>query len=157
MKGKEEKAHRALARLLRQPADSHTVQVYYSEVSANLAHELSIGETSYLACFRSGEAKNAKRVWTGIGIQALQQLTGVNFIFYYGTTFFANSGISNPFIITSMSPLSWPSLSRSDRQPFSRHQRRERRHDDPGHPRCRQGRPSSSAPIRRYRDVHLSM
>lgn len=60
-------------------------------------------------------------MWTGIGIQALQQLTGIvsraaescnrleltsasrssqNFIFYYGTSFFKNSGIQDPFIIT---------------------------------------------------------
>lgn len=29
-----------------------------------------------------------------------QQLTGINFIFYYGTTFFQQSGIHNPFLIT---------------------------------------------------------
>src|ERR1700721_1120003 len=28
-----------------------------------------------------------------------QQLTGINFIFYYGTTFFNRSGIQNPFLI----------------------------------------------------------
>jgi MFS transporter, SP family, sugar:H+ symporter len=28
-----------------------------------------------------------------------QQLTGINFIFYYGTTFFLNSGIESPFLI----------------------------------------------------------
>ena len=28
------------------------------------------------------------------------QLTGVNFVFYYGTTFFKNSGISDPFLIS---------------------------------------------------------
>jgi SP family sugar:H+ symporter-like MFS transporter len=28
-----------------------------------------------------------------------QQLTGINFIFYYGTTFFNHSGIQNPFVI----------------------------------------------------------
>jgi hypothetical protein len=27
-------------------------------------------------------------------------LTGINFIFYYGTTFFKASGISNPFLIS---------------------------------------------------------
>lgn len=40
------------------------------------------------------------RTWTGIGLQAWQQLSGVNFIFYYGTTFFEASGIANPFLIT---------------------------------------------------------
>src|SRR5882762_3999040 len=29
-----------------------------------------------------------------------QQLTGINFIFYYGTTFFQNAGISNPFLVS---------------------------------------------------------
>jgi len=28
-----------------------------------------------------------------------QQLTGINFIFYYGTTFFKHSGITDPFLI----------------------------------------------------------
>jgi hypothetical protein len=44
--------------------------------------------------------RNRVRSWAGIGLQALQQLVGVNFIFYYGTTFFQNSGIRDPFVIT---------------------------------------------------------
>lgn len=35
-----------------------------------------------------------------MALQAWQQLTGVNFIFYYGTTFFTASGIKNPFLTT---------------------------------------------------------
>merc|ERR1711939_1035290 len=100
MKGKEAKAHKALSKLLRVPQDSHIVTSQYAEVASNLHHERSIGTDSYAACFKSGEAKVRKRVLTGIAIQALQQLSGINFIFYYGTTFFANSGIENPFIIT---------------------------------------------------------
>lgn len=41
------------------------------------------------------------RLLTGCLLQALQQLTGINFIFYYGTSFFAASGIRQPFV-TSM-------------------------------------------------------
>ncbi|KAG8711573.1 hypothetical protein FRC08_015736 [Ceratobasidium sp. 394] len=37
---------------------------------------------------------------TGIFLQAWQQLTAINFIFYYGATFFVRSGIRNPFLIT---------------------------------------------------------
>ena len=40
------------------------------------------------------------RTLTGIFLQAWQQLTGVNFIFYFGTTFFTNAGIKNPFLIS---------------------------------------------------------
>ncbi|KAI9324555.1 hypothetical protein DFJ73DRAFT_784848 [Zopfochytrium polystomum] len=39
-------------------------------------------------CSRSGGSrKMALRTWTGICLQALQQLTGVKFIMYYGTTY----------------------------------------------------------------------
>jgi hypothetical protein len=41
-----------------------------------------------------------KRLGTGCGLQALQQLTGVNFIFYYGTAYFERSGFEDPFIIS---------------------------------------------------------
>ena len=38
----------------------------------------------------------------GFMIRSLTEhaVTGVNFIFYYGTSFFTNSGIKNPFIIS---------------------------------------------------------
>ena len=61
---------------------------------------MDIGESSYADCFRSGHNKIHLRTLTGISIQAWQQLTGINFIFYYGTVFFKNSGISDPFSIT---------------------------------------------------------
>lgn len=32
--------------------------------------------------------------------KARQQLTGINFIFYFGTTFFTNAGIRNPYLIS---------------------------------------------------------
>ncbi|BGP63347.1 hypothetical protein NBRC10512_007497 [Rhodotorula toruloides] len=100
LKDKEEKARKALARILSRDPDSQEVNEELAEIAANLHHERSIGQTSWLACFSNGEGKNGQRAWTGIGLQALQQLSGINFIFYYGTTFFRRSGINNPFIIT---------------------------------------------------------
>ncbi|KAL4930366.1 sugar porter family MFS transporter [Aspergillus undulatus] len=38
------------------------------------------------------------RIVLGIVLQALQQLTGANYFFYYGTTIFQGAGISNSFI-----------------------------------------------------------
>lgn len=58
---------------------------------------MSLGRSSYRDCFKGTVGK---RLLTGCGLQALQQLTGVNFIFYYGTQYFENAGFSNPFIIT---------------------------------------------------------
>ena len=100
MKGHEEKAQRALSRILGAPVDSPEVMEEYAEIASNLHHERSLGKSTYLDCFRNNEGRYGLRMWTGIGIQALQQLSGVNFIFYYGTTFFKQSGISNSFLIT---------------------------------------------------------
>ena len=100
MKGREEQAQRALSRILSAPIDSPDVMEEYAEIASNLHHERSIGKSSYIDCFRNNEGRYGLRMWTGIWLQALQQLSGVNFIFYYGTTFFENSGIANSFLIT---------------------------------------------------------
>ncbi|KAK0194911.1 hypothetical protein F5146DRAFT_996646 [Armillaria mellea] len=65
------------------------------EICANLEEEQAVGERSYLDCFCNAKNKMALQTWTGILIQAWQQLTGINFIFYYGTTFLKNSDISS--------------------------------------------------------------
>jgi len=83
-----------------QTVNSKIAEAEYEEIEANLRHEESVGQTSYLDCFRNGPGRNRLRVLTGIFLQAWQQLTGINFIFYYGTTFFTQAGIDNPFIIT---------------------------------------------------------
>ncbi|RHZ72737.1 hypothetical protein CDV55_100765 [Aspergillus turcosus] len=96
-KDKHEAAARALARLRRMDINDPAIIEELSEIQANHEYELSMGTASYLEILRGSIGK---RLATGCGIQALQQLAGVNFIFYYGTTFFNASGISNPFIIT---------------------------------------------------------
>ena len=82
MRGKEDKAQAAIAKIMGRPIDSPEVNEEYAEIAANLHHERAVGATSYLACFKMGPGKNAQRVLTGMGIQALQQLTGINFIIY---------------------------------------------------------------------------
>ncbi|THY45144.1 general substrate transporter [Aureobasidium pullulans] len=66
-------------------------------VGANHEYEISLGKATYLDCFKGNLGK---RLATGCLLQALQQLTGVNFIFYFGTSFFTNSGIDKPFVIS---------------------------------------------------------
>jgi len=65
-----------------------------------LKREEELGSGSYLDCFRPSDNRILFRTLSGIFLQAWQQLTGINFIFYYGTTFFTNAGISNPFVIS---------------------------------------------------------
>lgn len=96
-KGKHEKAARSLARLRRLDVDHPAIEAELAEITANHEYELSLGKASYVDCFKGNLGK---RLATGCGLQALQQLTGVNFIFYYGTPFFQNSGIANGFTIS---------------------------------------------------------
>jgi len=97
-KGDQEGAARSLSRLRRLPVDHPDLVDELAEILANHNYELSIGRASYLELVRNPSIR--KRLLTGAGLQALQQLTGVNFIFYYGTSYFTNSGISNPFVVT---------------------------------------------------------
>ena len=89
-------AIKSLAKIRRLPEDSPAVLEEIYEIQANHAYELSLGESSYADCFKGNLLK---RLLTGCALQALQQLTGINFIFYYGTQFFKNSGFSNSFTI----------------------------------------------------------
>lgn len=56
---------------------------------------MSLGTASYAECFKGN---TGKRTFTGIAVQSLQQLVGVNFIFYYGTTYFSNNAPSDPSV-----------------------------------------------------------
>lgn len=95
--GKHDKAAKSLSRLRRLDVDHPALVEELAEIEANHEYEMSIGTSSYLACFQK---PIRKRLFTGCALQALQQLTGVNFIFYYGTSYFQTSGIGNPFIIS---------------------------------------------------------
>ncbi|KAL0961554.1 hypothetical protein HGRIS_006493 [Hohenbuehelia grisea] len=99
-RGRDADAAAALSRLTSLPPNDPIVEAELDDIRANLEAERALGESSYLDCFRSSNNKLALRTLTGIFIQAWQQLTGINFIFYYGTTFFQRSGINNPFLIT---------------------------------------------------------
>ncbi|KAF7318815.1 Monosaccharide importer [Mycena chlorophos] len=99
-RGRVEPAKRALSRLMNMPVDAPEVEAQAAEIQFALASEQETASSSYLECFRNGEYKNGLRTWTGILLQGWQQLTGINFIMYYGTSFFSNSGIKNSFVIT---------------------------------------------------------
>ncbi|KAI0272609.1 general substrate transporter [Gloeopeniophorella convolvens] len=90
----------SLSRLTSLPADDPEVVNELEEIRLNLKHEEELGESSYLDCFRPTDNRILFRTLSGIFIQAWQQLTGINFIFYFGTTFFTNAGIHNPFLIS---------------------------------------------------------
>ncbi|KAH9933296.1 MFS monosaccharide transporter [Fomitopsis serialis] len=93
-------AANALGRLTGLSPTDPEVEVELADISANLEEERALGESSYLDCFRFSHNKIFLRTMSGIFIQAWQQLTGINFIFYYGTTFFSQAGIKNAFLVS---------------------------------------------------------
>jgi MFS family permease len=95
--GYPEKAAASLSKLRRLPSNDPAIIDELSEIQANHEYELTLGKATYIDCFRGGVLK---RLLTGCLLQGLQQLTGINFIFYYGTQYFKNSGITNSFVIS---------------------------------------------------------
>ena len=94
--------------------DSDYIQDELAEIIANHEYEMQIiPQQGYLKswtqCFSGGLANgssNLRRTLLGIGMQMMQQLTGINFIFYFGTVFFQQLGsISNPFLISLITTL----------------------------------------------------
>lgn len=134
-KGNTAKATEVLARVRGQPQDSEYVRSELAEIIANHEYELQhVPATGYFgswaACF-SGSLfnpnSNLRRTILGTSLQMMQQFTGVNFIFYYGTTFFQQLGtISNPFLIglittlvnVCSTPVSFWTIERFGRRPL---------------------------------------
>lgn len=97
-----QEALKCLARLRKVPTDDPDLIEELVEIKANYDYELSFGRAHYIDCFRSGggRTKQVTRMITGIGVQAFQQSSGINFIFYYGVNFFANSGVSDYYLMS---------------------------------------------------------
>ena len=107
-RGKIDRAADVLGRLRGQPRDSEFVQTELAEIVANHEYELQVipqGSyfTSWANCFTGSlyeQKSNLRRTILGTSLQMMQQWTGINFIFYFGTTFFQQLGtIDNPFLI----------------------------------------------------------
>lgn len=134
-RGNIDKAADSLSRLREQSRDSPYVQQELAEIVANHEYELQVlPQGSYFSswanCFKGGLSRpssNLRRTILGTSLQMMQQWTGINFIFYFGTTFFQDLGtISNPFLISLITtlvnvcstPLSFYIVERWGRRPI---------------------------------------
>ncbi|KAI1807634.1 general substrate transporter [Daldinia bambusicola] len=113
-KGKIEEAAKALAYVRGQPLESDYIKDELAEIIANNEFEMQhIPQTSYIgswtACFKgsiSSGNSSIRRTILGTGLQMMQQLTGINFVFYFGPPFFKQLGtIANPFLISLVTTL----------------------------------------------------
>ncbi|XXH03096.1 hypothetical protein Hte_009486 [Hypoxylon texense] len=98
-KGDKHAASLALSRLRRLDITHPALIEELAEIEANHDYELALGSASYRDLL-IGTPHLGRRTLTGCGLQMLQQLTGINFIMYYGTTFFTSAGVSDPFLIS---------------------------------------------------------
>ncbi|KAI1739109.1 general substrate transporter [Xylaria scruposa] len=98
-RGDKHAAGLALSRLRRLDITHPALQEELAEIEANHEYELALGTASYRDVF-TGSPHLGRRILTGCVLQMLQQLTGINFIMYYGTTFFEGAGVVNPFTIS---------------------------------------------------------
>ncbi|KAL9101512.1 MAG: hypothetical protein Q9163_003238 [Psora crenata] len=134
-RGKIDRAAQVLGRLRGQPRDSEFVQTELAEIVANHEYELQVipqGNyfSSWANCFKGSlfeQKSNLRRTILGTSLQMMQQWTGINFIFYFGTTFFQQLGtISNPFLISLITtlvnvcstPISFWTIERFGRRPL---------------------------------------
>ena len=113
-KGKPDEAIRVLSILRQQPEDSSYVQDEIAEIIENHEREAALIPTqsyiqSWTSCFSGNlkdQSSNLRRTILGTSLQMMQQWTGINFIFYFGTTFFQELGtIKNEFLISIITTL----------------------------------------------------
>lgn len=98
-KGNKEGAALSLSRLRRLDITHPALVEELEEIIANHDYELTLGGDTYKQCF-VGEPRLGRRTLTGCALQMLQQLSGVNFIMYYGTTFFEGVSLTDSFLIS---------------------------------------------------------
>lgn len=100
----------ALARLRGQPKDSDYIQMELAEIVANEEYERALIPSStwfssWANCFTGSiwhSNSNLRKTILGTSLQMMQQWTGVNFIFYYSTTFLLSTGAISDAFLTSM-------------------------------------------------------
>jgi len=99
--GKTELAAKSLARLNSTDVDDPVVRSELADIQTNLDLELTHGNGGYIDCFRPNSRRYLARTLTGTSLQGFQQLTGINFIFYYGTRFFQSTQTgANPYLFS---------------------------------------------------------
>ncbi|KAF9062940.1 putative MFS monosaccharide transporter [Rhodocollybia butyracea] len=134
-KGRIEDARRVLERLRGQPGNSEYIEDEIAEIMANHEFERQLIPDSgywgsWYQCFTGGlwtSNSNLRKTILGTSLQMMQQWTGVNFIFYFSSTFLQSTGAISNVFLTSMiftiinvcsTPLSFWTMERFGRRPL---------------------------------------
>jgi SP family sugar:H+ symporter-like MFS transporter len=96
-RGRVDRARLTIAKLSGLAPDSDGVKHQLTDIQNNLHEESrSADQFRWIEIFTG--PRMLYRTTLGIVLQAGQQLTGANFFFYFGTTVFAATGISNSYV-----------------------------------------------------------
>lgn len=149
-------ASKSLSRLTGQPPSDPGVQSELDTIRAALQKEDEAGESTYRDCLRLTPNRIALRTLTSIVIQALQQLTGITFIFYCECLFLGRHRI----IVTSCPFHRWNDILRQRRNPEPLPRQRHRQHrqhvyDGTRNMGCGSTRPPAAPALGRRPDVRL--
>ncbi|KAI0171691.1 general substrate transporter [Hypoxylon sp. FL1284] len=94
--GREEEARNTIARLAGVDPQHRSVHDQITEIRVKLDEEKASGKAKPMEIFTG--PRMMYRTVLGIVLQAGQQLTGANFFFYYGTTIFKATGLTNSYV-----------------------------------------------------------
>lgn len=91
-----EEAKKSIAKANSDDINSTLVAEELEKIIAGVEAEKSAGNASWTELF-TGQPKIFYRLFIGIMLQSLQQLTGNNYFFYYGTSIFKSVGLEDSF------------------------------------------------------------
>ncbi|KAL2783901.1 general substrate transporter [Aspergillus keveii] len=96
--GRIDKAKDTMAKLYGVPQTHRVIVQELAEIKDQLEAESAAkrGFQGFIEMFQGPRMRY--RIILGVTLQALQQLTGANYFFYYGTVIFRGAGISNSFV-----------------------------------------------------------
>ena len=94
--GRVERAKRTMTKLYGVSDNHRVVAEELAEIKEKHEEELLHKGESWFKMF-SGP-RMLYRIALGVALQALQQLTGANYFFYYGTVIFKATGINNSYV-----------------------------------------------------------
>ncbi|KAF9884776.1 hexose transporter hxt1 [Aspergillus nanangensis] len=94
--GKVDQAITTLSRMYGIPKNHRALKIEIDEIQQKYQEEQERGQITWVRLFKA--PRMGYRVAVGVTLQALQQLTGANYFFYYGTTIFQGAGIQNSYV-----------------------------------------------------------
>jgi MFS transporter, SP family, sugar:H+ symporter len=94
--GRVERASKTMAKLYGVPENHRVVVDELAEIRVKHEEDLEHQNQKWWKLFTG--PRMAYRITLGVVLQALQQLTGANYFFYYGTVIFKSTGINNSYV-----------------------------------------------------------